>query len=94
MTTIRLPIKIAEHLKELAEANEISQSKLIIQAIEKMYDEYSTGDIWRGQGVWRGWRLTTAHPASSYRQPVLVDPEGTAYGPADITGKIFEYIRR
>lgn len=31
-----------------------------------------------------GWRLTTEHAASSYGVPVLVDPEGVAYGPADM----------
>lgn len=42
------------------------------------------GDIWTGTGVWGGWRLTTDHSASSYGQPVLVDPDGKAYGPGDI----------
>ena len=41
-------------------------------------------DIWVGTGVWAGWRLTTDHSASSYNQPVLVDPQGNAYGPGDI----------
>lgn len=39
---------------------------------------------WTGTGVWSGWRLTTDHAASSYNQPVLVDPDGNAFGPGDI----------
>lgn len=42
------------------------------------------GEIWEGEGVWEGWNFTTQHPATSWRQPVLVDPEGQAYGPGDI----------
>lgn len=41
-------------------------------------------DIWTGTGVWSGWLLTTDHAASSYNQPVLVAPDGTAAGPGDI----------
>ncbi len=41
-------------------------------------------DLWTGNGVWTGWRMTTAHAASSYGQPVLVDPDGTAFGAGDI----------
>lgn len=41
-------------------------------------------DIWTGTGIWSGWRLTTNHSASSYNQPVLVDPDGKAYAPDDI----------
>lgn len=41
-------------------------------------------NIWTGSGVWEGWRLTTNHAASSYNQPVLVNPEGEAFGPDDI----------
>ena len=41
-------------------------------------------DIWQGTGLWQGWRLTTDHAASCYGQPVLVDPDGKAYGPGDI----------
>jgi len=44
-------------------------------------------DIWIGTGIWAGWRLTTDHSASSYGQPVLVDPDGNAYGPGDILKK-------
>lgn len=29
------------------------------------------------------YKLTTAHPASSYNQPVLVDHTGMAFGPLD-----------
>lgn len=47
-------------------------------------------DMWTGNGIWRGWRLTTDHSASSYGQPVLVDPEGTAYGPGDIRKRIYQ----
>lgn len=45
-----------------------------------------TDDIWQGRGIWAGWGLTTDHAASSYGQPVLVDPDGVAYGPRDIQG--------
>ena len=31
----------------------------------------------------RVYRLTTEHPASSHRQPVLVDDHNQAYGPGD-----------
>lgn len=41
-------------------------------------------DQWIGAGLWAGWRMTTEHAASNYGQPVLVDPEGKAYGPGDI----------
>ena len=43
-------------------------------------------DIWTGSGIWSGWRLTTDHSASSYNQPVLVSPDGRAFGPGDIAG--------
>ena len=45
-------------------------------------------DIWTGAGVWAGWKLTTNHSASSYGQPVLVDPDGNAYGPGDIAAPL------
>ncbi|MFW5434375.1 DUF3653 domain-containing protein [Paenibacillus apiarius] len=41
-------------------------------------------DIWAGTGIWQGWRLTTDHAASSRNQPVLVSPDGRAFGPGDI----------
>lgn len=47
-------------------------------------------DIWTGTGIWEGWRITTDHPASSYGQPVLVDPDGNAYGPGDIRKRIYQ----
>jgi len=47
-------------------------------------------DIWTGEGIWEGWRLTTDHPASSYGQPVLVDPDGIAYSPGDIRKRIYQ----
>lgn len=37
-------------------------------------------------GVWAGWRMTTDHPRSSYGHPVLVSPDGQAFGPGDIAG--------
>lgn len=39
--------------------------------------------IWIGTGSWEGWKLTTC-PTNSDDQPVLVDPDGTVYGPNDI----------
>ncbi|MDF2648246.1 MAG: hypothetical protein K0Q73_4051 [Paenibacillus sp.] len=41
-------------------------------------------DIWIGNGIWQGWRLTADHAASSYNQPVLISPTGKTYGPGDI----------
>lgn len=41
-------------------------------------------DIWQGSGIWEGWRLTTNHSSSSYGQPVIVNPQGKAFGPTDI----------
>lgn len=38
-------------------------------------------------GIWSGWRWTTDHAASSYGQPVLVSPDGRAFGPGDIAGR-------
>lgn len=43
-------------------------------------------DEWTGKGIWAGWRITTDHAASSYGQPVLVSPDGRAFGPGDIAG--------
>lgn len=40
--------------------------------------------VWTGEGIWAGWVLTTDHASSSHGQPVLVDPDGKAYGPGDI----------
>jgi len=45
---------------------------------------------WIGTGIWKGWRLTTDHSSSSYGQPVLVDPDGNAYGPGDIRRRIYQ----
>ena len=45
----------------------------------------TTREIKQGyNGKWINYRLTTDHAASSYGQPVLVDDDGTAYGPADV----------
>lgn len=41
-------------------------------------------NIWKGAGTWEGWKLTTDHASNSFSQPVLVSPDGTAYGPGDI----------
>lgn len=51
-----------------------------------MQHNSQSGDIWTGTGIWAGWRLTTDHAASSYGQPVLVSPDGRAFGPGDIAG--------
>ncbi|CDN42068.1 hypothetical protein BN871_AT_00700 [Paenibacillus sp. P22] len=45
---------------------------------------------WIGSGPWQGWRLTTEHAASSFGQPVLVDPDGRAYTPVDIRAKVYQ----
>ncbi|WII39210.1 DUF3653 domain-containing protein [Paenibacillus thiaminolyticus] len=42
-------------------------------------------DIWTGQGIWQGWRITTDHD-SNHGDPVLVSPDGRAFGPGDIAG--------
>lgn len=47
-------------------------------------------DIWTGAGIWQGWRLTTDHAACSHGQPVLVDPDGNAYGPGDIRRRVYQ----
>lgn len=47
-------------------------------------------DIWTGSDIWEGWILTTDHATSSYGQPVLVDPDGNAYGPDDIRKRIYQ----
>lgn len=47
-------------------------------------------DAWTGKGIWEGWRITTDHASSSYGQPVLVDPDGRAYGPGDIRTRLYQ----
>lgn len=47
-------------------------------------------DKWTGEGIWAGWRITTDHAASSYGQPVLIDPDGNAYGPGDIRKRVYQ----
>jgi len=71
-------------LQELSEALDCTKTEAIEKAIDLLYQQVTTGDIWVGTGVWKGWRLTTAHAASSHGQPVLVAPDGTPYGPGDI----------
>lgn len=41
-------------------------------------------NIWTGEGIWEGWRITRDHGASYNGQPVLVGPDGKAYSPGDI----------
>jgi len=41
-------------------------------------------DIWNGTGTWEGWKITTGHSKTNNGQPVLIDPDGVAYGPDDI----------
>ena len=49
-----------------------------------MLTKSKSGDEWIGTGIWAGWRITTDHAASSHGQPVLVSPDGRAFGPGDI----------
>lgn len=41
-------------------------------------------DEWIGTGQWAGWRITQDHSANEEGYPLLVDPSGRAYRPADI----------
>lgn len=79
-TSIRLSPCTREQLCDLGGRT----SEVIARAVDLLYRVETTGDLWVGVGIWQGWRLTTAHSASSYGQPVLVRPDGVALGPEDI----------
>ena len=79
-TSIRLSDRTREQLCDLGGRT----SEVIARAVDLLHRTEMTGDLWVGTGIWNGWRLTTAHSASSYGQPVLVRPDGSALGPADI----------
>lgn len=40
--------------------------------------------IWKGEGVWNGWMLATDQSSKNDGQPLLISPDGTAYGPNNI----------
>lgn len=42
-------------------------------------------DIMQGSKGWIGWGFSTTHPASKDGQLVMVDPQGNAYKPDEIT---------
>jgi hypothetical protein len=79
-TSIRLTARTREQLSDLGGR----ASEVIARAVDLLHRVETTGDLWVGTGAWQGWRLTTAHSASSYGQPVLVRPDGAALGPRDI----------
>lgn len=85
-TSIRLSARATEALASLIEATEEGRSRIIERALVDLADRITTGDQWRGTGPWAGWRITTAHSASSYSVPVLVRPDGTPLGPGNIHG--------
>ncbi len=79
-TSIRLSARTREQLCDLGGRT----SEVIARAVDLLYRAETTGDLWTGTGPWQGWRITTAHSASIYGQPVLVRPNGSALEPADI----------
>jgi hypothetical protein len=79
-TSILLTARTREQLCDLGGRT----SEVIARAVDLLHRAETTGDLWVGTGPWQGWRLTTAHSTSSYGQPVLVRPDGTALGPGDV----------
>jgi hypothetical protein len=79
-TSIRLTARTREQLCDL----DGRTSEIIARAVDLLHRTETTGDLWVGTGPWQGWRLTTAHSASSDGQPVLVRPDGMALGPGDV----------
>jgi hypothetical protein len=75
----RVSIEVAQMLDEAA-----SKTRSKASIVEEALKAYLGPDKWIGSGVWSGWRITTDHSSSSHNQPVLVNPRGQAYGPADI----------
>ena len=59
-------------------------SEVFRDGLARELSEHETGDLWIGIGVWKGWRLTTAHSLSSHGQPVFVGPDGVGRGSGDI----------
>jgi len=79
-TTIRLDPRTRQQIDDL----DGELSTVIRRALAHLHRVETTGDLWVGAGPWQGWRITTAHSASCYGQPVLVRPDGTALVPGDI----------
>ncbi len=84
-TSFRLSARAIEALAAITEATDDRRSRILEQALCDLADRLTTGDQWRGTGPWAGWRITTAHSASSYGVPVLVRPDGQAMGPSDLS---------
>lgn len=87
-TSFRLSEEARRLLGELADTLDLERTAIIERALSELSERESTGDTWVGTGIWRGWRITSAHAASSYGQPVLVMPDGTPLGPGDITSSL------
>ena len=83
-TTLSLSDRCRDQLADLVGDEERAWTRTIERAVDDLHQREATGDLWVGTGVWQGWRVTTAHAASSHGQPVLVRPDGTAMGPGDI----------
>ena len=83
-TSFRLSEEARNLLGDLSDSLDVERTAVVERALTELADRIQTGDLWVGDGIWRGWRLTTAHSASSYGQPVLVRPDGVAMGPGDI----------
>ena len=80
-TSIMVPDDVAQILDDLGGP---PMAPLLFSLLRDHHRSIETGDLWIGNGPWRGWRLTTGHSASSQQQPVLVRPDGEALGPGDI----------
>ena len=84
MTTRRTSIKLTPHDDFMLDEIGRGISAVFHAGLDREFDEYETGDIWIGTGIWKGWRLTTAHSSSNHGQPVLVGPDGVGRGPDDL----------
>ena len=82
-TSILLNDEERSQLDELREHLDTTRVAILRRALAELHQRVTTGDQWVGTGVWRGWRITTAHAASSYGQPVLVAPSGVTMAPGD-----------
>lgn len=80
-TSIRLSDRTRNQIEELDEPI----STVVETAVDRLHRSRLTGDLWVGTGLWKGWRVTNSHAASSHGMPVLVRPDGTALGPGDIS---------
>ena len=84
MTTRTTSIKLTIEDDAALETIGRGISGVFHDGLNRELSEHETGDIWVGAGIWKGWRLTTAHSAASHGQPVLVGPDGAGRGPGDL----------